>query len=208
MSLNTKKAIYCLGSAPLAFIPAPVDPRFWSSHLPNCWTIIKKVDWLLGDILSRFAKKKPVINAGSSSTGSSSSRVYRSFSAVDIKVSFQKGQGYPYKVGTIHTLSYEESRFPHWFPDNPTDFFVKGYVKLVVFDQTLCPDILKDEHTIWLRAENEYGAIARMKIEGVQFITGKYSVDIDDIITDELVEFRAKSCSGWMPLVVEEEEEG
>lgn len=53
---------------------------------------------------------------------------------------------------------------------------------------------------ITLAAANEYGALAVMKIFGVELLNEGYGVSIDDIVSEQQFTYVARSVIGWRPV--------
>lgn len=53
---------------------------------------------------------------------------------------------------------------------------------------------------ITLAAANEYGALAVMRIYGVEILNEGYGVSIDDIVSEQQMTYVARTLAGWRPV--------
>ncbi len=93
------------------------------------------------------------------------------------------------EVSTVQSLTAGESDFP-------------GDGGTVESDQKVAAPWFVDQippFDITLAAANEYGALAVMRIYGVEILNEGYGVSIDDIVSEQQMTYVARTLVGWTP---------
>jgi hypothetical protein len=138
------------------------------------------------------------------------SRSYSSFSGIDIKVylSNERELVYDYKdqatynewskkyvsLPELQAISYKINLHGVGEGEDP----VKGTVILVMFDRSHIDTIQQYKH-LHLVAANEYGHLCRMSLQDVTWLEASYGVSIDDIVSEERVDYSARRIIPWRP---------
>jgi len=93
------------------------------------------------------------------------------------------------------------------------DAFAAGSSAFLTADEQALTSVGSDQTPAWawfvdqippfditLAAANEYGALAVMRIYGVEILNEGYGVSIDDIVSEQQMTYVARTLIGWRPI--------
>lgn len=140
--------------------------------------------------------KVPVYTLGSADPrtiigGENYSKGYHAFSAVDVKVSLEKGT-----ESTVYAEIQAVSA-----AEDLVHGGVSGTIVAIVFDKDPLREWVGKTFDIVLRASSEYGDRATSVIKDARFSSISWGVSIDDLVMEVCYNFEAKSCTGFLPLL-------
>lgn len=111
---------------------------------------------------------------------------YRAFSGVDVKfwVKTIKGWDSLPEAQSISCIHREDGSS-------------EGIIELIVFNEDPISKLEANPITIVLEAADEYGHLAHMRLDNVEFRERNWKIDIEDIITNMDVSYTATSFKPW-----------
>ena len=113
---------------------------------------------------------------------------YRSFSGVDTKVFYELENGETVCLPETQVISIQWDR---------TDKSVTGTMCHLNFNSDVLDTLESPVRNIELKAADEYGPIATMKLYGVQLRQSRFAISIDDIVSETWTDFTADNIRPW-----------
>jgi hypothetical protein len=178
-----KQPVYSFGSASPRNFAGNAEVSTYPIQYPFINTlkkrILSRIDQAAGAILRVFPVSPPAPEKAQS-VEMNWSRSYTSFGPVDMKVYLDDQS-----IFETQGLSINDNSQP--------GLNLHGELKTVMFDRSIRDKIeLGREYTLTLLAADEWGKCARATVFGVKFERHHWSVNIDDIVTEELLAFSAR----------------
>ena len=165
----------------------------WKKESTVAQDLIAGIDWRKKESTVMYP---PHLNAGGVWTEDQKRTVphYVNFAGVDTKIGIRPTESkYPGGITFLHTV--QAISFLHTVDEEPS---VQGTIIFVMFDHSVWPQLQSyNGKDMILRACDEFGHMSECILHEVKFNTLGYGIAIDDIVTEEQVNYSAKSITPW-----------